>query len=178
MSISLSTPEKCSIVQIAYLVDDIEEAANRWFRTFGVGPFLVLPHIATQGATYRGSPTSLDFTIALAQAGEIQVELIVQHGDTPSVFNEGSPGAAPRGPHHVAICPRDHDAMVASYVDRGCPVVCELLVGERQGATFVDTRGLNGHLLEIYHPNPGLEQIYATVKASAENWDRKTLLIG
>ena len=29
--------------QIAWIVDDLFEAARRWTRTYGVGPFLVLP---------------------------------------------------------------------------------------------------------------------------------------
>lgn len=177
MALPFSAPDHLSIIQIAYVVSDIGEAAKRWFAVFGMGPFTVRRHMRLAGVTFQGAPSSLDMTMALAQAGDLQVELIQQHCDTPSVFRE-VPGAKPsRGPHHVAIYPRNHQAMVDHYAELGFPVAGEIETRTGYGPTFVDTRDLTGHMLEVYRPDPLLEKVYAVVKERSKNWDRKTLLV-
>ena len=37
---------------------------------------------------YKGKPADLDFSGALSYTGSMQIELIKQHCDTPSIYNE------------------------------------------------------------------------------------------
>ncbi|MFD2498635.1 hypothetical protein ACFSTI_06955 [Rhizorhabdus histidinilytica] len=88
MRISYSRPDRQRIVQNAYVVRDLDEAMVRWNRTLGIGPFLVRRHIALRDVLYRGRPASLDISAAHAQAGDIQIELVMQHCDQPSAFRD------------------------------------------------------------------------------------------
>lgn len=69
------------IVQINFVVDDIDVAMKSWLATKQTGPFLVLRHVDDLPVTYRGRKTDLDISIAFAQLGSIHVELIQQHND-------------------------------------------------------------------------------------------------
>lgn len=77
------------IRQIAFVVEDIDQAVAYWAGTPGIGPFFVKRRIAFSGYVYRGkrlaSPT---VSIALANSRCVQVELIQQHDEVPSIYRE------------------------------------------------------------------------------------------
>src|SRR5687768_5771592 len=104
--------------QVAWVVDDLEAAMQRWLKTTRVGPFFVNAHIDPGPVLYRGRPTGVDYSVALAQAGAIQIELIEQHNDEPSVYQEHGPGGA-GGVHHMACFAPDFDAEVAHLRGQG-----------------------------------------------------------
>lgn len=177
MALPISTPEHLSIIQIGYVVADIDSAIQKWVEAFGVGQFTVFRHVPLISVTYRGAAASLDMTMALAQAGEVQIELIQQHCDAPSIFRE-TPGAEPaQFLHHVAVYPQNHQALVDHYVSRGFPIAGELENRPGCGPTFIDTRELTGHMLEVYRRDPLLEMTYASVKARSQSRDRKSPII-
>ena len=88
------------IRQCAYLVRDLD-AAVAWWAALGVGPFLAMPEQRMQGYVHRGEPVDPELTLAFANSGELQIELIVAHDDAPSPFREaldaGRRGRAPPG---------------------------------------------------------------------------------
>ena len=71
--------------QIAYMVDDIDAAMQRWHDDHGVGPFLVTRNaVPLSNAFYRGEKAETTrVNIAFAYVGEMQLELIELIGDTP-----------------------------------------------------------------------------------------------
>ena len=172
----LSTPERQNFVQLAYHVADIDEAMPRFARMLGIGPFCMRRHIALDAVNYRGAAASLDISAAHAQAGPVQVELVMQHCASPSAFRDMF-AAAEEGLHHVALFPDDYDAMVAHYAGLGCPVASELVTVERRGAAYVDTVAALGHMTEIYRVNQSLFDFYARVAQAAQTWDGQTLAI-
>jgi hypothetical protein len=52
------TPGQTSphLMQVAFIVDDVEAAAKAWIATTGIGPFYMVPHIELTEMTYRGEP--------------------------------------------------------------------------------------------------------------------------
>ena len=46
-----------------------------------------------------------------------------------------------------------------------------------RGASFIDTRPLLGHMMEVYMPGEGIQNLYRTVADAAAQWDRRTLRI-
>src|SRR5882724_8769112 len=76
------------IVQNAFVVRNIESAVDHWSRKVGVGPFYLLEHIAFGHVYFRGAPLNIDLSVAIAQWGEIQIELIQQHDASPSIYTE------------------------------------------------------------------------------------------
>ncbi|MFM7275005.1 MAG: VOC family protein [Gammaproteobacteria bacterium] len=173
----LSSPAlPLQIVQVAYVVDDLDTAIERWHRAFGLGPFIVRRHIVLTGTSYRGQPMPLDISAAHVQSGDLQIELVCQHNPEPSAFRDMfAPGE--EGLHHVAMFPDDYAATVAHYEAMGFPVATELVTGEGRGAAYMDTRPLMGHMLEVYRVNESLHAFYRFIADAARNWDGRDLLI-
>ena len=96
-------PRDNGIIQIAYTVPDIHEAMDRYAKLLHVGPwFLVGPFVPPKGF-YRGTPTSMQVSLAIAFNGESMIELIQQHDDKPSVFQETLKARGAHGFHHWGI---------------------------------------------------------------------------
>jgi hypothetical protein len=57
--------------------------------------------------TYRGEPCAVTLSLALVNSGELQIELIHQTDDTPSIFteflNSGASGATGNVPARASI---------------------------------------------------------------------------
>jgi hypothetical protein len=53
----------------------------------GVGPWYVIRRLR-QHALYRGEPCTVTTSIALAYSGDLQLEVIHQDDDTPSIYTE------------------------------------------------------------------------------------------
>jgi len=122
--------------QNAWVVDDLQAAMRRWTKTCGIGPFFLLEHVAMQDVTYRGQPATVDCSIALAQAGRTQIELIEQHCDQPSVYRDLVPRGQTRF-HHVATFAHDYDRELAEYRARGLRVTTTGRFGEMRFA-YID----------------------------------------
>jgi hypothetical protein len=116
----VTAPLPGPIRQIGYVVGDLDAALADWV-ALGVGPWFVVREHA-QRVIYRGEPTEVTISIALANSGELQVELIHQHGDTPSIFTEFL-GAGREGFHQLAWWTTDFEAAVAAAEAAGWPVV-------------------------------------------------------
>jgi catechol 2,3-dioxygenase-like lactoylglutathione lyase family enzyme len=157
------------IVQMAFVVTNLEAAAARFSRTMGIGPFLLNPHIQLTDPHHRGVPVRTDFSLALAQAGEVQVELVEQHDDTPSVYRDiYAPGA--EGFHHVAIIVADVAAEVARLRALGFEQASSGRFGDADFA-YVDTAPALGHMVEVLPDNETIRRFFAKVRREAEAWD-------
>ena len=68
-------------MQSAWVVDDLDAAVDAWLKV-GIGPFFFVEYTPElfENSTYRGSPSPISMKIALAQAGDMQIELIEQIG--------------------------------------------------------------------------------------------------
>ncbi len=164
------------LIQNAYVVNDIDQAIERWHGLWGIGPFFVRRHIVMQQVLYRGAPSTIDISAVYVQAGPIQVELVQQHCAAPSAFRDMfAPGQ--EGLHHVAMIPDDYDRVLGHYAALGYPVATEVRTASGRGAAFIDTRTLLGHMVEVYIPGEGIQALYRNVAAAAASWDRRELKI-
>src|SRR5919204_4705628 len=110
--------------QLGFLVDDIVAAATRWATVHGVGPFHISPVIESV-ATMHGKDAPSSIQVALAQAGPVQIELIQQHCDRPSVYRGwGNPF------HQVATITSDVEGKLAHFRQCGYDVVAEIRTKE------------------------------------------------
>ena len=76
--------------QIAYVVDDIDQAMQHWHEQCDVGPFLVTRNAnPLSNAYYRGEKAlTTRVNLAFAYVGDMQLELIELIGDTPGLYKE------------------------------------------------------------------------------------------
>jgi len=165
------------IIQNAYVVDNLQEAMERWTKLYGIGPWVILADVKGDNLTYRGEPSELVFSAAFVQSGEINIELIEQHTDGPSAFRDMfAPGE--EGFHHVAIISEDYEGDKARFEAAGCPVATEFSSGPDSGIAFVDTREKLGHMVELYQNEAAIMGLYSVIRQAAENWDGETLIAG
>ena len=61
------------IRQLGFVVEDIEAAMHHWATVIGVGPWFYAPRIPVQNFQYRGQPSAMVLSVALANSGPLQV---------------------------------------------------------------------------------------------------------
>jgi hypothetical protein len=157
-------------VQLAYHVPDPIEAAHRLARDHGWGPFYLMEHIALEAVRYRGSPGRFDHTSAYGQAGEMMVELIMQHDDTPSALRDCY-AAHESGLHHVACFIPDLGAALAGFAARGVEAALEARTTTGVSFAMLDTRRDFGHMLELYEADEALSRFYGFIRRKSLDWD-------
>ena len=68
------------------MVDDIEAGMKHWSEVMGVGPWFYNPRVPIEEFTYDGRTYEPHNSVALANSGEMQVELIQTRDDVPSIY--------------------------------------------------------------------------------------------
>ena len=76
------------VIQMAYVVADLQQAIAQWSTLLRVGPWFVLEHFTGVDPVYRGQPSRADVAIAMSFAGHMNIELIQPNNDAPSVYRE------------------------------------------------------------------------------------------
>jgi Glyoxalase/Bleomycin resistance protein/Dioxygenase superfamily len=177
MSPSLSDPIRSPaldlgpIRQFGYVVLDMDAALHHWTTVLGVGPFYLIERVALDWFRHRDSTTAPDLCIALANSGPLQIELICQRDETPSMFREFL-AAGPEGLQHTAWWSTryraDHDRLVGA----GHEPTQEGQIGGPQGcfAYFADG-GPRGTVLELSDVSGAKGEFFAHIAEASEGWD-------
>src|SRR5438094_7008669 len=71
--------------QVGIVVRDIEKAMRHWVEVCGVGPWFYAEQLPMHEFRSKGTPQDSKGSIALANSGDIQLELIQQRNDVPSL---------------------------------------------------------------------------------------------
>jgi hypothetical protein len=158
--------------QSAWVVDDIEDAASLWAEKTGIGPFFLADY--QEGVLvdtfYRGTPLPLTMKTALAQAGDMQIELIQPTGNRPSAYRDTVPvGRA--GFHHIALWSSDVSGDIAHYVDRGFEVAASGSAGGIGQFAYIDTTSVFGHMIELVEDIDIIRTVFKAVADAAIGWD-------
>ena len=160
-----------AVRQIGYVVSDIDAVLASWVN-LGIGPWFVMRNLAIR-ALYRGEPCEITLTLALANSGDLQVELIQQHDDTPSIYTEFLSGRTVPDTTNWLTGADDFDATMASVRDAGWPVVW--LGDEDVGTRFAYVEPPNSpatypiiEIMEVERNHAGMATF---VRDAARNWD-------
>lgn len=164
-----SGPPLGTVVQIAYLVDDLPAAAVEWATGRGAGPFLIRHHAAMACTDGHGRPGSFLHSSAYGQWGDVQVELVQVHSATPAPLAEEL--AAPIGVHHMATFVASFDGAQQRLAGLGQPAVMTATTTSGMRFGFHDARATLGHFLELYEPTEAVVRLYSAVRAAARDWD-------
>jgi len=164
------TPRFGPLVQNGFVVRDLEAAVAHWSGTVGIGPFFLLEHIPFGQVFFRGAPLQLDMSVAIAQWGEVQIELIVQHDAAPSIYTEFAQRHA-QGLQHVGVMTQSLD----QHLERLRPLGIEPV---QWGATatgmrfaYVNTDAYPGAMIELIETGPAVEAFFGMVRGAAAGWD-------
>jgi hypothetical protein len=157
--------------QIAYVTRDIQGLMRFFIDTCRVGPWFYTEHRVIDKYFFRGKPYDIVFSVAIANNGKWQIELIQQRNDAPSLFLEWLQ-RHPEGNlvHHFAAWDDDYEAMVARAKATGF----EQLMGG------VSSFGPFSYLQNPKDPDFTIEMagwtrdrhsVYDKVAAAARSWD-------
>ncbi|AIT82092.1 VOC family protein [Novosphingobium pentaromativorans] len=104
-SVSSRLAELGDIMQIAFVLkeEDLHPAIDFWVR-MGAGPFFW--NERTADITYRGQPSRPHFTAVMGYWGKVQVELIGQFNDAPSIYKDWL-DAGRKDMNHICIVVQD-----------------------------------------------------------------------
>ncbi len=136
------------ISQIGIVVRDLRKAVDNYWMTFGIGPWQVVkmePPILRE-VTLRGKPVGTSMLAAVAQSGNIQLELI-QPLDGPSIWKEFLEGRG-EGLHHVQPLVQDPKVVLAALREMGVNVLMSGKIGDNV-FHYMDTEPLLGIICEV-----------------------------
>ena len=159
-----------TVMQMAYVPPDFDAALRHWTETMGVGPFFSLEHISLPNCRYEGQPSDIDFSIAIAYWGDMQVELVRQHNDAPSIYkrwrDEGRDGL-----HHVCIVVDDMAHARKVCAAAGARVAQEGEVAGGGEVIYVDAGGGPGSLVELICLPQSTLDGFAAMREACHAWD-------
>ncbi|MEM7359316.1 MAG: VOC family protein [Pseudomonadota bacterium] len=165
----MTNPKLPELMQFSFVVEDLESAIQHWAQNFHVGPFFVSEHIPYKSCLYLGQPIDLDMSVAIAYNGSIQIELVKQHNDSPSIFREFMLNRGD-GLQHVAMISEDLSADLARYAANGVTPVQE---GEAENGTrfaYLNTDRIPGTMLELVSPTEEVLRAFNFMRNAADSW--------
>ena len=160
------------IRQNGYVVRDLDAALAHWLEVMQVGPFFVLEHVQAQGFSYRGAPTPLEISFAFAHSGPLQIELIQQHGDTPSMYRDFL-AAGHEGLQHLAYWTDAFDALVAKGQAAGLEIGQAGAFGENGRFVYFANEAHPGSVIEVSEVCPGSlkQRFFEAVRKASVDWE-------
>lgn len=159
------------IRQNGYVVRDIQAAMKHWTEVMGVGPFYLLPHVEMEHFEYKGEACTPDISIAMANSGDLQIELIEQHCDTQTMYKDFL-DAGREGLQHVSSWEEDIDGIVARATAKGHKVGQG---GVLQNGTvkfvYFETELHPGTVFEVSNLAGELAALPQFIADAARDWD-------
>jgi hypothetical protein len=150
----MSNPLFGPVRQTAYIVPDIETAIEDWGRQLQLGPFALCREITPlAGSRFRGAPSGeITMNVAFAYIGDLQLELIEQVNDTPSMYREAVERRG-YGQHHYGFCVEDFDAVYARAVPGEFEAVVDAGAKGFARMSYIESRTIPGLVCEVIEWN-------------------------
>lgn len=158
--------------QVGYIVADIESAMKRWSEDLGVGPWFYKEDIGVTSFSYFGDDVDElpKVSIALANSGSLQVELIQPRNSTSSLWLD-SLEAGREGPQHVAYWVSDFDKKHEALVGAGYKEGHAGQAGSRGRFAYFVHDELPGSILELSEVIGPKKEYFERVREASINWD-------
>ena len=158
--------------QLGYVVRDVQAAMHAWL-THGVGPWFYFANVEPDDFRHRGVASPLRMSVAIANSGDWQVELIEQIGDAPSLYKEFL-DSGHEGFQHISYWTTDYDALYDKALSAGYVVGHEGAIGGDRGrfAYLDNDRALGSDtLIEISEISGRKGTFFEHVREVAASWD-------
>ncbi len=154
------------IIQICWVVDDIEAAEAFHTEQLGVGSWTRMADVrfGPEDATYRGAPADFTAHVALGYAGDLQLELI-QPVAGRSIYTEFLSGTPSGGLHHVCFETDDLAAAIGRAEAAGLEVVMRgAMGGGLMSFAYVDGARWGAPYVEIVELTDEIRAFFAGIK--------------
>ena len=158
------------IAQIGYVVRDVRASMDHWIR-LGVGPWFYVDRVETDYFRHRGLDSPVELSIAVANSGDIQIELIQQRNNAPSMYKEFL-DAGREGAQHVAYWTKHYQALYDHALELRYTIGQEGCIGGPLGRfAYLDTEQEPGTVIEISDISGPKGELFAFVRQAARDWD-------
>ena len=158
--------------QLGYVVTDIEKAMDHWSSKLGVGPWFYKEDVGTTEFRYYGQisePPKL--SIALANSGDLQIELIQQRDNRPSLYLDSLKRGG-EGAQDVAYWTADrYDEFVAKLLAMGYVEGHAGRMGSRGRFSYFLNRELPSGMIELSELTGGKGEYFQEIKRVCDAWD-------
>ncbi|GAA0585641.1 VOC family protein [Rhizomicrobium electricum] len=156
--------------QIGYVVRDIEAAMKYWSEILGIGPWFYAPKIVDQHFEYKGRPSPIQRAVALANSGPLQMELVQQLNDAPSMYLDFLK-AGHTGAQHFAYWTTDFDSDIARLTAQGLKIGMYGSVGAGGRYVYFETEFHPGTVIELSEISGAKGTLFRQIREASENWD-------
>lgn len=165
-----------AIAQLGVVVKDIEGAMEHWSKNLGVGPWFYISNMSPDNWRYKGQPSPPPkLSIAMAYSGDLQIELIQQLDDAPSMYKDFLDSGMEGLQHHGIWC-KNYDEMFERAVKSGLKIGQQGTVGGPGKFAYFDTPTHAGSVMELVELNEEREALFKMMKEAAANWDGKNAI--
>ena len=158
------------IRQLGYVVEDIEAEMAHWSEKLGIGPWFYAPRVPIENYFYRGAAYEPHNSVALANSGFIQCELIQCRNDVPSMYRDFLQ-AGHTGLQHVAYWTRNYDEDLARAASHGFQPVMGGEVGAKGRFCYFDTESHPGTVVELSEVIGPKGRMFDLIRDAARDWD-------
>jgi hypothetical protein len=158
------------IRQAGYVVRDIEAAMDYWSRVMGIGPWFYNERVPIVNYTFRGERHEVHNSVALANSGALQMELIQTRNDAPSMYRDFLK-AGHTGLQHVAYWTENFDKDLADAAERGFKVAMSGEVGERGRFVYFDAEYHPGTVIELSEVAGPKGKLFRMIREASQGWD-------
>lgn len=158
--------------QMGYVVRDIRAAMDAWIE-HGVGPWFYFEKVETDYFRYRGADSPMQMSVAIANTGALQIELIEQRNDAPSLYKEFLDSGR-EGFQHVSYWTTDYQALYDKALSLGYIVGHEGAIGGEQGRFAYFENHLAhgaGTMIEISDISGPKGLFFQHVRELSASWD-------
>lgn len=160
------------VLQMAWVVEDLDSAIRTWVEEHGVGPWFQMTNFAGADAVYRGRPSTASITLAMSFSGTMCVELIQPDDDQPSIFNEHVERHG-YGFHHYGKLATDLEAEIDRYAANGHELVFRTTTPTGAQLAYVDTTKVLHGYQELIEVDSSTDPMFKHLYSAALNWDGK-----
>lgn len=158
-----------NIAQIGYVVRDIDTAMENWVK-HGVGPWFYVDRVQTDYFRYRGVDSGMQMSVALANSGDVQLELIQPRNDAPSMYRDFLESGR-EGMQHIAYWSNDFQTLLDDALAAGYTVGQEGSIGGEQGRfVYLDTELEQGTVIELSDISGPKGQFFQYIRDVAASW--------
>lgn len=159
------------IMEVCYLVADMDKAVAHWTTVMGVGPFFVAD-MSAMPPSDDPEVRAMPIVMAFAYSGDQIIELVQPVGEADSIFHNFLKERG-QGYHHIMV-EADYDHACEILGDAGYEKCFSSKIPTGERFAFFDTRRDQGGYVEIMDLSPGFLGMMAKIRQAAESWDGET----
>lgn len=158
-----------NVRQIGFISRDIDRSMRHFVENWGIGPWFVMRNVKS-AMLYEGAAVELDMSIAMANCGDLQFEVVAQHNDARSTYTDALARTPDLHIQHVAVWVDDVTGTEQAAHAKGWRSVFETVSGPGR-SVFVTHPNEPQVCIEISDRAPFKDGVRSAIRRIAATWD-------